>query len=239
MLSRSWLLALLLAFGATSSRAADPQQNDVDALADWNTYVGGWKGVGQPQRGSVKGAWGEKADWAWKFEAKHASLEFLVDEGKLITTGEIKPGKKAGEFELLITTPGQDKPVSFIGKKSETGPFVFDRASDGAADTIARVTFRQVAENNRLLVLLERKTGESQFSRIAEIGYTRQGIQFAASNTGPECIVTGGAGTMAVSYMGQTYYVCCTGCKDLFDADPAGVIAEYKAKKDKKSGGGK
>ena len=45
-----------------------------------------------------------------------------------------------------------------------------------------------------------------------------------------ECVVTGGKGTMAVSFKGQTYYVCCSGCKQAFDDDPEGVIAEYKAR---------
>ncbi len=33
-------------------------------------------------------------------------------------------------------------------------------------------------------------------------------------------MVTGGAATIAVSYGGQTYYVCCTGCRDAFTAAP-------------------
>jgi YHS domain-containing protein len=29
-----------------------------------------------------------------------------------------------------------------------------------------------------------------------------------------------------VKYKGQTYYVCCTGCKQAFEDDPEGVIKE-------------
>jgi YHS domain-containing protein len=36
---------------------------------------------------------------------------------------------------------------------------------------------------------------------------------------------------MQVSYMGQTYYVCCSGCRDAFNENPAKIIAEYKARK--------
>jgi YHS domain-containing protein len=32
--------------------------------------------------------------------------------------------------------------------------------------------------------------------------------------------VSGGAANIAVSYKGKTYYVCCTGCKDEFNANP-------------------
>ena len=50
----------------------------------------------------------------------------------------------------------------------------------------------------------------------------------------PECIVSGGAGTMAVSYMGKTYYVCCSGCRSEFNESPAKYVKEYEEKKAKK-----
>ena len=49
----------------------------------------------------------------------------------------------------------------------------------------------------------------------------------------PECCVTGGLGTSQVTYMGQTYWVCCTGCRDAFNENPAKVIADYMKKKKK------
>ena len=39
----------------------------------------------------------------------------------------------------------------------------------------------------------------------------------AVGSTAPECIVTGGKGTIPVGFGGKTYYVCCSGCKELFD----------------------
>jgi YHS domain-containing protein len=66
---------------------------------------------------------------------------------------------------------------------------------------------------------------------VAEVGYTREGTSLAVEGFGElECIVTGGKGTMAVSYQGKTYYVCCSGCKQAFDDDPAGIIAAYEKK---------
>jgi YHS domain-containing protein len=43
--------------------------------------------------------------------------------------------------------------------------------------------------------------------------------------------VTGGLGKIQVSFGGNTYYVCCTGCRDAFNENPAKMIAEYKARK--------
>jgi YHS domain-containing protein len=45
------------------------------------------------------------------------------------------------------------------------------------------------------------------------------------------CIVSGGKGTMPVSFEGQTYYVCCTGCRDYFNENAAAIVAEYASKK--------
>jgi YHS domain-containing protein len=34
-----------------------------------------------------------------------------------------------------------------------------------------------------------------------------------------------------VEYQGKKYYVCCTGCRDLFNDDPAGGLEEYRQRK--------
>lgn len=230
------ILTLLIVLTSIVASAADKSpinEADVKALGEWQTYVGGWRGAGQPQRGSTKGAWSETSDWAWKYTADHASIEFVSEGAKHIASGEIAPTKETGVYMLTLLAVGDKQPGTFTGRKNDAGHFVFER-SDAPAESVARITFRQVAENNRLLVLYERRpAGESRYVRIAEIGYTRQGIQFASGSDGPECVVTGGRGTITVKHEGQTYYVCCTGCKDLFEADPAGILAEYKAKKAK------
>ncbi len=94
------------------------------------------------------------------------------------------------------------------------------------ADRPARITIRPAAENQRVTVLYERGSGEV-FSRLAEVSATRVGGDFAAGAAGPECIVTGGAGTIQVEYKGKTYFVCCTGCKEAFNDDPEKIIKEY------------
>ena len=54
-----------------------------------------------------------------------------------------------------------------------------------------------------------------------------------AGSSGPECVVTGGLGTISVNYKGKTYYVCCTGCRDEFKDNPEKYIKEYEEKKAK------
>ena len=90
---------------------------------------------------------------------------------------------------------------------------------------------------DRMLLLAETKpAGQTSFSRVAEVGYTRKGGSFAAAaDAGPKCILTGGRGTITVEYKGKTYYVCCTGCKQAFLDDPEGVIAEAAERANKEA----
>jgi hypothetical protein len=107
---------------------------------------------------------------------------------------------------------------------------VVDR--DAPADRPARISLRLVADGDRMLILYERKLGADSYARLAEIGSTRKGSSFAKNAaSGPECVVTGGLGTIAVEHQGKKYFVCCGGCRDLFNDDPEGVLAEYRQRK--------
>ena len=66
-----------------------------------------------------------------------------------------------------------------------------------------------------------------------DVGVDRAKPSTAGGEKKPECVVTGGLGTMQVSYMGQTYYVCCSGCRDEFNDNPKKYVDEYNAKKKK------
>ena len=72
----------------------------------------------------------------------------------------------------------------------------------------------------RQLWLLQRKS-----SKVGE--------SLGATEKKQECVVSGGVGTMTVSYKGETFYVCCSGCRDEFNANPEKYVKEWKAKKGK------
>ena len=42
--------------------------------------------------------------------------------------------------------------------------------------------------------------------------------------------MSGGLGTIKVMYKGKVYWVCCTGCRDEFKADPEKYLKEAAAK---------
>ena len=221
------LLPALLAADKVKSLAGDKE-----ALAPLQAYIGDWKGVGQPRRGSTQGAWTEQAGWAWKFSESRAAIEFQSPHGKYFHKGELRPSAQPGTFELVGTLPDGKTQERFAGSIGSDGKLLLKAAAEVKPGRPSQVSIRQVANGDRMLVLFEQGTpGGSVLSRMAEVGYTRQGSDFGKGASGPECVVTGGYGSIQVQHHGQTYYVCCTGCRDLFNDDPDTVLAEYRARK--------
>jgi hypothetical protein len=220
--------------GVDATEAAEKSADSV--LKPLQDYIGQWKGVGQPRRGSADGGWIEEAEWRWDFsDKKIAALVFTAPKGKHLVEGRITADGAADATGKLN--------LKLAGKTAAGGTVNYAGVIDPAAGTLTftaeeapenephRITVRFAAEKKRLIVMLERRgaTADS-YLRLAEVGYTRQGSGFGAGKFEPECVVTGGVGTMPFSYKGKTYYVCCTGCRDLFDSDPDTYIAEYEAK---------
>ena len=76
--------------------------------------------------------------------------------------------------------------------------------------------------------------GGKLYSAIYGIQANKDGESLAASKESKNlCVVSGGAGTMSVSYKGESFYVCCSGCRDAFNENPEKYIKEFKAKKAK------
>ena len=69
-----------------------------------------------------------------------------------------------------------------------------------------------------------RPKGADAFTRLYQVGATKEGEPFADEAKRPECIVSGGRGTIKVSYDGKDYDVCCSGCRDKFKGDPEKYI---------------
>lgn len=233
----SRFLLCLIALCPVSLLAADDQPSaDLAAqkqrLAKMQPLVGQWRGVGQPQRGSTKDSWIAEADWAWNFDKGAASLVGTLPKGRYFKSLKLTPGKEAGAFELSAALADEYATLVYAGKLDETDRLVLT-AAEPRDDLPARISLRFVAENDRLLVLLEKKSPASdQLTRLAEVGYTRQGSGFGKNVSQRECVVTGGLGSIEVSFEGKTYYVCCTGCRDYFNDNPKEVLAEYFARKE-------
>ena len=228
--------AAVMAWAADDNgKVAPGRRADQEALKAYAPLVGSWRGVGQVERGRTKGFWRESADWAWKLTSDSAGLEMTVKTGKYLKSGVLRPGKVFGEFAFEATlVDGTSR--TFAGEAvGDRKRLVLTADAKAPAGGVRRVSITPL-HDTRLLVLLEAEDPERHtFSRLGEVGYTREGVAFAAGESYPLCVVTEGRGTIQVSYKGKTYWVCCSGCRDLFNDDPESVLVEAAAREKAKA----
>jgi YHS domain-containing protein len=196
------------------------------ALEEFNSLIGGWRGVGMPRRGSRRGAWIETAEWVWDFSKHGVAIKYIVKKGKQLQSARLTYDPKSKQYSLASVFADKSKRTYTGRLQKEKLSLVSHPDTDGAT---YRLTVTRL-NDKRTLVLHERKPGKTgQFFRIAEVGYTREGTSLAVEGGGEvECVVTGGKGTMRVTHKGKTYYVCCSGCRDAFNEDPEGILAAYR-----------
>jgi hypothetical protein len=225
---------LLLGFVVSAALlVADDSAPDAQKqrLSKLQAFVGQWRGVGQPQRSSNKDSWTEDADWAWSFAGDGPVLAAKLPKGRYFSQLRLSASAADGLYQLTATPTAGGEPLTYTGRLDEQQQLVLspDKPREGLPH---QLSFRFTANGDRLLLLMEKQAAASgQFTRLAEVGYTRQGSGFGKNLTQRECVVTGGLGTIEVTHNGQTYHVCCTGCRDYFNENPEKVLAEYKAKK--------
>lgn len=218
------------AFSADSEQKAPSKAALIEALQDFNAVIGSWRGVGQVKRGSPQGAWQEKAELVWELKPKVTGIRINIEEGKEWKTALLTHDESTGQFTLTAKLP-DDTSRSYQGKLEDKRLVL--EGSDEKKD-VHKLTLTILNENRMLVLFEKRPEQQSFFTRVGEVGYQRQGTKIAAvGSTGPICVVTGGTGTIPVMYKGKTYYVCCTGCRDAFNDDPEGILAEYEKQKAK------
>lgn len=220
---------------ALTPTSKQPLPAQREALAHWNGLIGGWRGTGQPRRGSPTGAWREDTAWAWSFAPEESALVGTVSKGKLAATLKMTAGAKTGEYQIVWTTP--EGIARTLTGKIDDGKLVCLSEADKMHE-VYRITLTALNEQRTLILFEKRRDEQQSYTRIAEVGYTREGTRLAAAGGGqPECVVTGGLGTIKVEHAGKTYYVCCTGCQQAFLDDPEAILAEYKARREKEKSG--
>jgi hypothetical protein len=219
------LAPVLLLPAAQAGKKGDDPKEALQALQD---FIGGWKGSGTAEKNKSE-IWKETASWSWRFKGPDAYMTVAMGTGKLFKGGEMRFLPDAGKYQLTLTDK-KDHKLVYEGVLKNNG-LILERTND-AGDT-EQIKMKVVGGGDRLVYdFWLRPEGRTLFNKQYQISYTKEGVVFgAAGDKKPECVVTGGLGTMAVSYMGQTYYVCCSGCRDAFNENPAKIIAQYKAKK--------
>ena len=224
-------LAIGAAYAAVSS-AEIPNEQKLDhaevrreALSKLNPLIGQWRGVGRPQRYRTEGTWREKADWVWAFEENGPTIKYNVKDGKLLV-GEVSWDVEKKHYSLQTEWADGSKRVyhgQLDGKK-----LVLTNESE-REELSHRIQITMLNPKRTLVLFQKQVAGRKSFARVNEVGYTREGTRLAKDSLdGPECVVTGGLGTIKVSHNGEKYFVCCTGCRDAFSDDPEGTLKDYR-----------
>jgi len=221
------LLAVTLVAGQLFGGGDDDPTKE--ALQEIQSYVGSWKGSGSSEKDKTA-IWKETANWGWRFKGKEVFFAADMPDSKFFKKGELRyiPAKMI--FQLAVTDL-KDKKLLFEGKLKKN-KLTLERLDEGTKET-HQVTINTAGDGDRLIVrFLVKPENRTLFNLTNGIDYTREGVTFAAAgNKKAECVVTGGLGTMTVSFKGTTYYVCCSGCRDAFNENPEKIIKEYLAKK--------
>ena len=208
--------------------AAD-RESTRQALGKFNGLIGAWRGVGQPVRNSNRGAWSETAEWLWEVKPDSLALKYQVQNGQLLKSARLTYDPATQVFALSANLA--DKSERQYAGKLQGNKLVLESTADGNG-VVHQVAISQLNDKRMVALFQNHPKDSEQMTRVAEVGYTRQGTRLAVAGAdGPECIVTGGKGTMTHVYKGKTYYFCCTGCRDAFIADPEGILAEAAKRK--------
>jgi YHS domain-containing protein len=235
MFARVFSLGTIVILGATLAAGQPPGKTPREGLQPFNEVVGPWKGTGTPKGTKEevqKGFWTETMEWGWKFKDKDAWIVIDFEKSKYFTQGELRYVPEKDNFALTLTTVAKEK-LTFVGaieKRDTTKILTLERAGDKEEQ---RLVFTFLHSNRFLYQYDVKAEGRPLFAMKWKVGATKDGESFAVGSGKPECIVSGGAGTISVSFQGKTYYVCCSGCRDEFNANAAKYVKEWEEKQAK------
>ncbi len=223
-----WISLFVPAWAAEEGDKSDAKE----ALKELQEFIGGWKGNGGPDkpRPSPRDpVWSENVSWSWHFKGDDAWLSMTIKDGKLFQSGELRYLPKKKLYELTLIDKAK-KQLVFEGK-IDRDILKLQRVNPDTKAT-EQITMNTAAEGDRFIYHVAHKNqGTTIWSKDYLVAFTREGVSLGKVDKKNECVVSGGLGTIAVSYKGETYYVCCSGCADAFKENPEKYINEYKAKK--------
>lgn len=224
-IARRVFAGLFAATWLTGAACPASAQSEIPApFAPFEQLIGAWKGVGIPSANRLKG-WPERHSWAWAFrDGQPVGLTVELEGSKLLSKGRLEFDGETKQYRLEGVDPS-GKAVGFRGSLGkDKAVLTLDRLEplpDGASQ---KLTLRLNSNKIRYTLWDDRKAeGAPRFTRVVDSQMGKEGESFAAGSTAgnaPKCIITGGAATLTVTYQGKSFPVCCTGCRDEFEADP-------------------
>jgi len=245
--------------GASGSSADKPKLTGekrsravISALQPLQVLLGDWRWITNKEFGGSKKA-AEDLKWVWDFQTDEAQpsltakseahpyfaqiwLTYLPDDERFQTTARAPDGQQR-VFRGTWTEGGEPKEESDGKKVQHTFKMQLSQVSPSDGDQW-QLVLSQLDNNQYLMNLTRRPATGKQYGPLDVVRQQRLGTSFAVAdsdNPGPKCIISGGLGTMSVSYKGKSYPVCCSGCAAAFNDDPekwlAKLAARDKAKK--------
>jgi len=217
-------------------------------LKPLQVLIGEWSGKTQK---IISGAVSiEEPAWRRDFttNVEQPALVFISESSPYFKTGRLTYLIDTAEYQLTVTDRYGTERV-YQGTFSEpvrdvvgddknlqrTYKLQLVQVSPEEGNKWRQVVFNQ-QENNRYLLEIYDQRGGGMI-RYDTVENQRLGTSFALNPDdyrGKECVISGGLGTMTVSHNGQSYYVCCSGCRDAFNDDPKTWIARYAKKKNRR-----
>jgi hypothetical protein len=239
--------------GGTSDGATaetDPaagRQALLNEMMPLQIMLGTWHGTTQSKIGDFNGL--DAPAWVWDFQTdrNHPEMVMNSEESAYFRTARLTWLAESKQFQLK-TTDAEGKRRTFQGTFSQVPEAV--QGDDNKPQQTYKLALTEVdpadskdqwqvvfnhQRNDRYLMELYKKRG-ANFARFETVATQREGTSFALSDDDygeRKCVISGGLGTMQVSYQGKSYWVCCTGCKGALEEDPATWIAEFEAKQKK------
>jgi YHS domain-containing protein len=218
------MVGIFAIMGASMVQKDPPKQADTakvkKALQDVQDFIGLWKLEGTQKVGGRTEAWKEDVSWGWKFKGDTAwiAVSFGDGKGKYFSKGDLNYLTDKKKYQLTLTAA--DKTEQIYEGELAKGALVLTREDPKTKDKY-RLTMNTLADGVRFSLKYEKQDGgKGLFASVHNMNGNKDGESIAGTSKKPECVVTGGAATIAVSFKGKTYYVCCSGCKDAFDEKP-------------------
>jgi YHS domain-containing protein len=215
-----------------TSQDSKPKPEDAakarKALQEVQDFIGVWNLEGIRKFAGKTDAWKEKVSWSWKFKDGSAwiTVDFAEGKGRYFKDGTLKYDLVKKKYILALNTVDKTEQV-YEGELAK-GTLKLDRKDAKTAD-VHRLTMNTLAEGIRFQIRYEKQDGgKGLFTSQYAMNGSKEGESIAGVKKKPECIVSGGAATIAVSFQGKQYFVCCTGCRDEFNANPEKYVVAAK-----------
>jgi YHS domain-containing protein len=150
--------------------------------------------------------------------------------GKLFDHATLTHDNSQDRYRLEGKTAGQT--IAFGGNLDASGKLLTLQRKGKAGQEQLKIR----ANSNYVrytLTLEDKEEGAALYKPRIEVGLTKEGESFAAGSTVAAravCIVTGSSASMTVAYQGQTYPICCTGCRDEFNDNPEKYLKKLSLK---------